>query len=138
MRFNVNPDKYLFSIGIVLIGFVTIISYIIAANNYFMLIGLSIWTILSFFIIRQVNVKLCITINTFVFVKKAKRIIIKYEEVICIKQISNYSNPLHCDKYIIVSNNAVASKIEIQNRSFSKWIKKNECNFKIVKSYTID
>mgnify|MGYP003322423251 FL=1 len=53
MKFNANPDKFLFSIGFVLIGFIVISVYMIIYSNYFLIIALLFWLVISIFIIRN-------------------------------------------------------------------------------------
>ncbi len=138
MKFNANPDKFLFSIGVIAFGFILIFSYMIAYNNYFMLIPALFWLFLSFLIVRKTYIVVYISTDSFSFKYKGKNFSILFSEVKFIKEISNYSNPLYCNKFYIVSNNDTSSNIQIQNRTFSKWVEEHRTKFKFMKSCTID
>lgn len=138
MKFNANPDKFLFSIGFVLIGFIVISVCMIIYSNYFLIIALLFWLVISIFIIRNNFIVISILSDAFIFSYKGKKITILFKDVKLIKEKSNYTNPLYCNEYYVVSNNDAISKIQIRNRQFSKWINENKKQFKIVSSCTID
>lgn len=138
MKFNANPDKFLFSIGFVLIGFIVITLYMIIYSNYFLIVVLLFWLVISILVIGNNCIVISILSDAFIFNYKGKKITILFKDVKLIKEKSNYTNPFYCNEYYIVSNNDVISKIRIQNKQFSKWINENKKQFKIVSSCTID
>jgi hypothetical protein len=138
MKFNVNPDKFMFSIGFILIGFIMIIVFMIIYSNYFLMLALLFWLFISILITRNIYIVVSILSDAFVFNYKGQKITILFKDVKLIKEESDFTKPLYCNKYYVVSDNDAISKIQISNRQFSKWINENKNRFKIVSSCTID
>jgi len=136
MKFIANPDKYIFFIGISIVGFLFIFSYMIL-NQLLILIPLMIlWIGFSFFIIKRNYVEYTIQDEKIIIRYMGKIFEIKFNEIEYILQFSNHTNLLKEKRYELRLKNRfdVQEKLlKIENKSFTKWILKNLDNFKIKK-----
>ena len=141
MRFIANPDKYIFFIGISIVGFLFIFSYMILNQLLILLPLLLLWIGLSIFVIKRHYIEYTIQEEKFTIRYMGKKVEIKFNEIEYVIQYSNYTNLLKGKKYELKLKNRedVHEKLlKIKNKSFTKWILKNIDNFKIKKEMFYD
>lgn len=141
MRFIANHDKYIFFIGISIVGFLFIFSYMILKQLLILLPLMILWIGLSIFMIKRNYIEYTIQEEKFTIRYMGKKVEIKFNEIEYVIQYSNYTNLLKGKKYELKLKNRqdVHEKLlKIENKSFTKWILKNIDNFKIKKEMFYD
>ena len=141
MRFIANHDKYIFFIGISIVGFLFIFSYMILNQLLILLPLMILWIGLSIFMIKRNYIEYTIQEEKFTIRYMGKKVEIKFNEIEYVIQYSNYTNLLKGKKYELKLKNRqdVHEKLlKIENKSFTKWILKNIDNFKIKKEMFYD
>ena len=141
MRFIANPDKIIFFIGISIVGFLFIFSYMILNQLLILLPLMLLWIGLSIFMIKRNYIEYTIQEEKFTIRYMGKKVEIKFNEIEYVIQYSNYTNLLKEKKYELKLKNRqdVHEKLlKIENKSFTKWILKNVDNFKIKKEMFYD
>ena len=141
MRFIANRDKYIFFIGISVVGFLFIFSYMILNQLLILLPLMLLWIGLSIFMIKRNYIEYTIQEEKFTIRYMGKKVEIKFNEIEYVIQYSNYTNLLKEKKYELKLKNRqdVHKKLlKIENKSFTKWILKNIDNFKIKKKMFYD
>ena len=141
MRFIANLDKYIFFIGISIVGFLFIFSYMILNQLLILLPLMLLWIGLSIFMIKRNYIEYTIQEEKFTIRYMGKKFEIKFNEIEYVIQYSNYTNLLKGKKYELKLKNRqdVHEKLlKIENKSFTKWILKNIDNFKIKKEMFYD
>lgn len=141
MRFIANHDKYIFFIGISIVGFLFIFSYMILNQLLILLPLMILWIGLSIFMIKRNYIEYTIQEEKFTIRYMGKKVEIKFNEIEYVIQYSNYTNLLKEKKYELKLKNRqdVHEKLlKIENKSFTKWILKNIDNFKIKKEMFYD
>ena len=94
MRFIANPDKYIFFIGISIIGFLFIFSYMILNQLLILLPLMLLWIGFSIFMIKRNYIEYTIQEEKFTIRYMGKKVEIKFNEIEYIIQYSNYTNLL--------------------------------------------
>lgn len=141
MKFIANLDKYIFFIGISIVGFLFIFSYMILNQLLILLPLMLLWIGLSIFMIKRNYIEYTIQEEKFTIRYMGKKVEIKFNEIEYVIQYSNYTNLLKEKKYELKLKNRqdVHEKLlKIENKSFTKWILKNIDNFKIKKEMFYD
>ena len=141
MRFIANHDKYIFFIGISIVGFLFIFSYMILNQLLILLPLMLLWIGFSIFMIKRNYIEYTIQEEKFTIRYMGKKVEIKFNEIEYVIQYSNYTNLLKEKKYELKLKNRqdVHEKLlKIENKSFTKWILKNIDNFKIKKEMFYD
>ena len=141
MKFIANLDKYIFFIGISIVGFLFIFSYMILNQLLILLPLMLLWIGLSIFMIKRNYIEYTIQEEKFTIRYMGKKVEIKFNEIEYVIQYSNYTNLLKGKKYELKLKNRqdVHEKLlKIENKSFTKWILKNIDNFKIKKEMFYD
>ena len=141
MRFIANPDKYIFFIGLSIVGFLFIFSYMILNQLLILLPLMLLWIGFSIFMIKRNYIEYTTQEEKFTIRYMGKKVEIKFNEIEYVIQYSNYTNMLREKKYELILKNRqdVHEKLlKIENKSFTKWILKNIDNFKIKKEMFYD
>lgn len=141
MKFIANPDKYIFSIGISIVGFLFIFSYMILNQLLILFPLLLLWIGFSIFIIRRNYIEYTIQEEKFIIRYMKKIFEIRFSEIEYIIQSSNYTNSFKEKRYELKLKNRVdvyEKLLKIENKSFTKWILKNIDSFKIKKEMFYD
>lgn len=136
MKFISNPDKYIFFIGISMIGIVSIFAYMMLNQLLVMLPLLILWIAFSFFMIKRNYIVYAIKDTKFIIKYFKTTFEISFNEINYIIQVSNYINLLAEKKYEIVLRgniNVPKRLLKIENNFFTKWLLKNQNKFKIIK-----
>lgn len=94
MRFIANPDKYIFFIGISIIGFLFIFSYMILNQLLILLPLMLLWIGFSIFMIKRNYIEYTIQEEKFTIRYMGKKVEIEFNEIEYIIQYSNYTNLL--------------------------------------------
>ena len=94
MRFIANPDKYIFFIGISIVGFLFIFSYMILNQLLILLPLMLLWIGFSIFMIRRNYIEYTIQEEKFTIRYMGKKVEIKFTEIEYVIQYSNYTNLL--------------------------------------------
>ena len=92
MRFIANPDKYIFFIGISIVGFLFIFSYMILNQLLILLPLMLLWIGFSIFMIKRNYIEYTIQEEKFTIRYMGKKIEIKFNEIEYVIQYSNYTN----------------------------------------------
>ena len=134
MRFIANPDKYIFFIGISIVGFLFIFSYMILNQLLILLPLMLLWIGFSIFIIKKNYIEYTIQEEQFTIRYMGGKVEIKFNEIEYVIQYSNYTTLLKKYELKLKNRQDVPEKLlKIENKSFTKWILKNIDNFKIKK-----
>ena len=141
MRFIANPDKYIFFIGISIVWFLFIFSYMILNQLLILLPLLLLWIGLSIFVIKRNYIEYTIQEEKFTIRYMGKKVEIKFNENEYVIQYSNYTNLLKGKKYelkLTIRQDVHEKLLKIENKSFKKKKKKNIDKFKIKKENFYD
>ena len=141
MRFIANPDKYIFFIGVSIVGFLFIFSYMILNQLLILLPLMLLWIGFSIFMMKRNYIEYTIQEEMFIIRYMGKKVEIKFNEIEYVIQYSNFTNLLKEKKYEFKLKNRqdVHEKLlKIENKSFTKWILKNIDKFKIKKENFYD
>ena len=136
IKFIANPDKYIFCIGISIIGFLLIFSYMILNQLIILLPLMLLWIGFSIFITKRNYIEYTIQEEKFIIRYMKKMYEIGFSEIEYIVQSSDYTNSLKGKRYKLKLKNRVdvhEKLLEIENKSFTKWILKNTDSFQIKK-----
>lgn len=141
MRFIANLDKFIFFIGISIVGFLFIFSYMILNQLLILLPLMLLWIGFSVFMIKRNYIEYTIQEEKFTIRYMGKKVEIKFNEIEYVIQYSNYTNLLKEKKYELKLKNRqdVHEKLlKIENKTFTKWILKNIDKFIIMKEMFYD
>ena len=94
MRFIANLDKYIFFIGISIVGFLFIFSYMILNQLLILLPLMLLWIGLSIFMIKRNYIEYTIQEEKFTIRYMGKKFEIKFNEIEYVIQYSNYTKSL--------------------------------------------
>ena len=94
MSFIANPDKYIFFIGISIVGFLFIFSYMILNQLLILLPLMLLWIGFSIFMIKRNYIEYTIQEEKFTIRYMGKKVEIKFNEIEYVIQYSNYTNLL--------------------------------------------
>ena len=134
MRFLTNPDKFVFCIGIGVVGFLFILSYMILNQMIFLSLVLILWMIFSVYLAQINHIEYEIHNDGFIVKHMRKTTKIKYKDIDCIFEYSSYTNSIRIKKYIIKlmdGCNVPDKFLKIENKAFSEWIDKEKSRFNI-------
>ena len=141
VKFIAYPDKFIFSIGVAILGFLFIVSFMLL-NQLFILIPLvALWMVFSVFLIQRNHVEYIIQEEKIVIKSFGKKIEIDFNEIECIIQLSNYTNSLKEKEYVLKLNEKISVPekfLKIKNKTFTKWLLENAEKFKITKTMLFD
>lgn len=141
MRFIANPDKFVFFIGVGIVGFLFIFSYMLLKQLVVLVPALILWIVFTIYLIRINYVEYIIHGEKIIIKYMKKNFEINFDEIDYIVQRSNYTNIFKAKKYELKLNNKlnVPDKLlKIENKTFTKWILKQSYRFKIKKKMYID
>ena len=141
MKFISNPDKFVFFVGISIIGFIFMFTYILL-NQFFILIPLLVlWIIFSVFILRRNYIEYIIQGEKIVIRSLKVKFEINFNEIMYIVELTNYTNLLREKRYLLILNENIKIKerfLQIENKTFTKWVLQNEEKFHIYKKTIYD
>ena len=136
MKFIANPDKFVFSIGVGIVGFLFIFSYMVL-NQLFILIPLLIlWVGFSLFLLKRNYIVYIIQDEKIIIKSYKTNFEIKFNEIMRIVELTNYTNPLKEKRYLLILNENINIQerfLKVENKTFTKWVSKNKKKFKIIK-----
>lgn len=141
MKFVANPDKFISCIGFCIVIFLFIFSYMILNHLLIFIPLLILWIGFSVFVIKRNYVLYMIQDEKIIIQSFKKNFEIQLNEIEYIVEFSDYTKSLKEKKYKLILSEKlkVPEKfLEIENRTFTKWILKNEDRFKIKKVMTLD
>ena len=104
VKFIAYPDKFIFSIGVSIVGFLFIVSFMILNQVFILIPLLALWMVFSVFLIPRNHVEYIIQEEKIVIKSFGKKIEIDFNEIECINQISNYTNSLKEKEYVLKLN----------------------------------
>ena len=136
MKFIANPDKFIFFIGISIVGLLFIFSYMILNHLVILIPLVFLWIGFSILIIKRNYVEYTIQEEKFVIRYMNKIYEISFGDIGYIIQFSNYKNPFKEKRYELKLKNRVdvhEKLLKIENKTFTKWIINNINTFKIMK-----
>ena len=136
MKFIANPDKFIFFIGISIVGLLFIFSYMILNHLVILIPLVFLWIGFSILIIKRNYVEYTIQEEKFVIRYMNKIYEISFGDIGYIIQFSNYTNPFKEKRYELKLKNRVdvhEKLLKIENKTFTKWIINNINTFKIMK-----
>lgn len=140
MKFLSNPDKLIFCIGIGVVGFLFMVSYLILNKLPILILLLFFWIFIAFFLVRNNYVAYEITDDKFLVRYMKYYYEIKFNDIEYIVQYSNYNNLMQESRYELIVNSKIninPKVLKIENRVFSKWLSNNSKNFIIKKQYIL-
>ena len=141
VKFIAYPDKFIFSIGVAIVGFLFIVSFMILKQLFILIPLLALWIGFSVFLIQRNHVEYIIQEEKIVIKSFGKNIEIDFNEIECINQISNYTNSLKEKEFAIRLNdkfNVHKRLLKIKNKVFTEWFLENAEKFKIRKTMLFD
>lgn len=136
MKLISNPDKFVFSIGIGIVGSLFIISYMVLNRLYLLMLLLGLWILFSICWAKNNYIEYFIQDDKFVIRHMRREIEVRFDDIHYIIEFSNCSNPIKEKRYEIKLINAspVSNKLlKIENRAFTKWIENQKDRFIIEK-----
>ena len=102
MKFISNPDKFVFFVGISIIGFIFMFTYILL-NQFFILIPLLVlWIIFSVFILRRNYIEYIIQGEKIVIRTLKVKFEINLNEIKYIVELTNYTNLLREKRNLLI------------------------------------
>ena len=141
MKFVANPDRFIFFIGLGILGFLFIFSYMILSQILLLIPVLLIWIIISFYLARRNYVEFVISENKFVIRYTGKKYEVDFADIDCIIESSSYTNFFRKKRYLLKvrdNMNIDNRTLKIENKVFSKWISEHNDSFLIKKQMTFD
>ncbi len=139
MRINSYPDRIVFIFGVGIVGFVILLSFLATITLKFIAFAAIPWAFLAIYLFRKYDIIYILTENKFEIKFMGKTIVLPFDDITCIEEISNYNNPKLEKKYRIITNQQIRRNVLIiQNKRFSEWLKSHSDSFKIIKRNVID
>jgi len=101
----------------------------------------AIWILFSYYLVKKNLIVYVIKDENFLINYMRKKYEVGFEEINCIIEYSNYTNPFKGKKYKLElksSLNVFDRILIIENEKFTKWLSKQSDRFKIVKQMFYD
>lgn len=139
MRINSYPDRIVLVFGVGIVGFLILLSFLVTLTLKFIAFAAIPWSFLVIYLFRKYDIIYILTEDKFVIKFMGKTIVLPFDDITCIEEISNYNNPKLEKKYRIITEEQIREYVLIiQNKRFSEWLKSHSDSFKIVKRSVID
>ena len=136
MKFLSNPDKFVFAIGVGIVGFLFIFFYMILNRLGILTLLLVLWVLFSAYWARSSYIEYLIQDDKFIIRHMGRKIEVHFNDINYIIEFSSCTNPIKEKRYEIRLNNnlGVSDKLfKIENRSFTRWIGNQKDRFIIEK-----
>ena len=141
VKILVNPDKFIFCIGVGVVGFLFIFSYMIFNPTWLLIPGLLFWLLVSYFLCRKNYVVITILQNKFIIQCMGKNDEIDFKDIDCIIEFSSETNTFRTKRYEIrmrCNRDSHPKVLEIENKEFSTWLLMHQKQFVIHKLVIYD
>ena len=139
MRINSYPDRIVFVFGVGIVGFLILLSFLVTLTLKFIAFAAIPWSFLVIYLFRKYDIIYILTEDKFVIKFMGKTIVLPFDDISYIEEISNYNNPKLEKKYRIITEEQIRENVLIiRNKKFSEWLKSHSDSFKIVKRSIID
>lgn len=141
IKFMANPDKFIFIIGVAVLGFLFLFICILLNHLILLLPLLILWILFSIYLVKRNYIVYIIHDDKFIIHYMSKEYEINFDEIVYILEISNYTNTLQEKQYKLSLNdklNIDDKLLKIVNKTFTKWIKSNYDKFRILKQNIFD
>ena len=141
MKILANPDKFIFCIGVGVVGFLFIFSYMIFNPTWLLIPGLLFWLLVSYFLCRKNYVVITILQNKFIIQCMGKNDEIDFKDIDCIIEFSSETNTFRTKRYEIrmrSNRDSHPQVLEIENKEFSTGLSMHQNQFAIQKLVIYD
>ena len=141
MKFVANPNRFIFFIGLGIVGFLYMFLYMILSKILLLIPAVLIWIIMSFYFARKNYVEFVILKNKFAIRCAGKKYDVDFADIDYIIESSSYTNFFREKRYLLKVRDNVnidSKTFKIENKVFSKWISEHRDTFLIKKQMTFD
>ncbi len=141
MRFIADPNRFIFFIGLGVVGSTFILAYLVLSRILLLIPALLVWIIISVYLAKRSYVEFFISDNKFVIGCAGEKYNLDFADIDYIIETSSYTNFFREKKYVLkVKDNVNIHNraLNIENKAFSKWISEHKDSFLIKKQMTFD